>query len=179
MRRDQLEHIIRAAAVITDQQEFVVIGSSSLLASVPDPPEALQRTRDVDIYPLRAPELADVIEGAIGELSAFEERFSYYAQGVGPNTARLPEGWEGRLVRLQGRNTNHAIAHCLEPHDLAASKLVAHRDKDMEFVEELLRHRIIASSILCARVDLLPEPEPLREQLKAWVISTAERLGQG
>jgi len=42
---------------------------------------------EADIYPLQAPELAEKIEGAIGEGSQFHQTFSYYAQGVGPHTA--------------------------------------------------------------------------------------------
>ena len=49
---------------------------------------------EADIYPLQAPELADLIDGAIGELSFFHEHFGYYAQGVGPQTARLRRGWQ-------------------------------------------------------------------------------------
>lgn len=32
---------------------------------------------------------------------------------------------------------------CLEKHDLALSKLAAGREKDIEFIRELLKHRLI------------------------------------
>ncbi|WP_242392873.1 DUF6036 family nucleotidyltransferase [Anaeromyxobacter oryzisoli] len=102
MKRQELEHIIRAAAAVTGHREIVVVGSSSLLGAVPDPPDALRESLDADVYPLRAPELAQDIDGALGELSMFQERFRYYAHGVGPETATLPVGWEGRLVKVQG-----------------------------------------------------------------------------
>lgn len=35
MNREDLEHIIRAAADVTDQYEFVILGSQSILGSVP------------------------------------------------------------------------------------------------------------------------------------------------
>ena len=41
MQRSQLEHLIRAAGEITNQYEFVVIGSQAILGSVEQPP-ALQ-----------------------------------------------------------------------------------------------------------------------------------------
>ena len=56
---------------------------------------------EADIYPLHAPELAEKIEGAIGEGSQFHQTFGYYAQGVGPNTAVLPRGWMSRVHRVQ------------------------------------------------------------------------------
>jgi hypothetical protein len=38
MRRHELEHVLRAAKGITDEIEFVVIGSQAILARIPDPP---------------------------------------------------------------------------------------------------------------------------------------------
>ena len=38
----------------------------------------------------------DRIEALIGEMSLFHDTFGYHAQGVGPETAKLPAGWEGR-----------------------------------------------------------------------------------
>ncbi|HTP26594.1 MAG TPA: DUF6036 family nucleotidyltransferase [Anaeromyxobacteraceae bacterium] len=172
MRRADLEHVIRAAAAISGEHEFVVLGTSSLLASVPAPPAPLERTRDVDLYPLRAPELAAVIDGSIGELSTFHEHFSYYAQGVGPETSILPQGWQSRLVKIQNPNTNDAIAYCLEPHDLAASKLAAHRDKDLSFVATMLSHKIIDPVTLADRIDHLPWPPDRTRQLRTWLSDT-------
>ena len=96
MKREELEHIIRASGDITDQYEFVIIGSQSILGPVPNPPDAFTVSMEVDIYPLRFPELADEIEGAIGEGSLFHKTHGYYAQGVGPNTAVLPTDWLNR-----------------------------------------------------------------------------------
>lgn len=77
---------------------------------------------EADIHPLQAPELADLIDGAIGELSMFHNKFGYYAQGVGPETAHLPQGWQSRLARLQSAATNGRVAYCLDPVDLFVSK---------------------------------------------------------
>jgi hypothetical protein len=84
MTRDELEHIIRASGEITGEYEFMIVGSQSMLGSVPNPEAVFMVSMEADIYPFRAPELADEIDGAIGEGSQFHERFGYYAQGVGP-----------------------------------------------------------------------------------------------
>ena len=123
MTRTQLEHIIRAASAITGEADLVIVGSQAILASFPDAPASLLVSREADIYPLHNPEAADLIDGSIGELSPFDETFGYYAHGVGPNTAILPQGWQQRLVTLQNQNTGQGRGLCLEPHDLAASKL--------------------------------------------------------
>ena len=90
MTRAALEHLLRAAAAITDERDFIVIGSQSILGQFPEAPAELLVSDELDIYPRDRPELADLIDGAIGELSFFHDEFGYYAQGVGPTTATLP-----------------------------------------------------------------------------------------
>lgn len=126
-----------------------------------------------DCYPLHHPELADVIDGVIGELSPFDERFGYYAQGVGPETAILPQGWETRLVKIQNENTDLKIGYCLEPHDLAASKLAAGRDKDWPFVEAMIQHRLVDGDIVRERIALLPIDGAHKKRLAVWVAARA------
>jgi hypothetical protein len=87
-----------------------------------------------------------LIDGSIGELSPFHETFGYYAHGIGPETAALPTGWRGRAVRLENENTGGAVGLCLAPEDLAVSKLLAGRAKDVEFVRGMLRARIITEA---------------------------------
>ena len=69
MTRDQLEHLIGAAAVIADDDTIVVIGSQAVLGQFPDAPEPMRVSEEADLYPLHHPERADLIEGSIGELS--------------------------------------------------------------------------------------------------------------
>ena len=45
MQRPQLEHLIRAAGEITNQYEFVVVGSQSILGSVDAPPAESARVK--------------------------------------------------------------------------------------------------------------------------------------
>lgn len=169
MRRSDLEHLIRAAAAITNEYEIMVVGSQSLLGAVPEPSPLLAESMEADVYPLRRPDLADLIDGAIGEGSPFHERFGYYAQGVGPETAILPQGWQERLVKIQNDNTDLKIGLCLEPHDLAASKLAAGRDKDWPFVAEMLASRILASETLQMRVSTMPLSETHKLRLVHWI----------
>jgi hypothetical protein len=41
MTREELEHLIRAAAEVTDEYEFVIVGSQSILGPIPNPPAEL------------------------------------------------------------------------------------------------------------------------------------------
>ena len=49
MRRDQLEHIIRAAADITKETHFIVIGSQAILGQYPAAPGELLVSMEADL----------------------------------------------------------------------------------------------------------------------------------
>lgn len=159
MTRDQLEHLLRASAQVLEDRtrakaprRLVVIGSQAVLGQFPDASGLLARSMEADVFPLDEPELADVIDGAIGEGSRFHETHGYYVQGVGPRTAVLPRGWQDRLVRIEGPGTVPGIGLCLEVHDLAISKYVAGRPKDLEFTLELARRGLTSLAVLIERL---------------------------
>ena len=54
MTRAQLEHLIRAAAQISQQRELVIIGSQAILGQYPNAPASLLTSMEADIH------LADV-----------------------------------------------------------------------------------------------------------------------
>jgi hypothetical protein len=159
MTREQLEHLLRAAADIADDNEIVVIGSQAILGQFPGAPASMLVSDEADIYPLHHPERADVIEGSIGELSPFHETFGYYAQGVGEKTARLPRGWKERLVVVQNENTRGVRGLCLEVHDLLVAKAIAGRDKDFAFLADAAKHRLADVEVLLDRLTTV-EAEP-------------------
>lgn len=156
MRRDELEHLIRASAHVADDENIVIVGSQAVLGEHPDAPASLVTSMDADVYPRAHPERADVIEGAIGEGSPFHATFGYYAHGVGPATAKAPAGWEERLVAVNGPGTAGATGWCLETNDLVLSKCVADRTKDWEFAREALRHGLVNVPELRRRAGRLP-----------------------
>ncbi|MGE3885631.1 MAG: DUF6036 family nucleotidyltransferase [Vicinamibacterales bacterium] len=177
MTRAALEHLLRAASALTNEREFVVIGSQAILGQFPEAPSALLVSIEADIYPRYAPEKSDIIDGAIGELSTFHQTFGYYAHGVDETTAILPAGWEKRVVPLHNDNTGGATGWCLEVHDLACSKLVAGRTRDFEFVGELLRAGMADRTVLGRRLGQLPLPDKrvhaIQERLQRLVASGA------
>lgn len=169
MRRDELEHIIRASGDVTNQYEFVIVGSQSMLGPVPYPEDVFTVSMEADLYPLHAPELADQIDGAIGEGSQFHETYGYYAQGVGPETATLPSNWLQRVHRVQNANTNNRIGYCLDVLDLFMAKAVAAREKDRIFCQALLKHRYVASADVMELVELMPLDTMRQRALRATV----------
>ena len=159
MNRAELEHVIRAAGEIVDD-DVVVLGSQALLAAFPDAPADLLRSMEADVYPLHDPERADEIDGAIGDGSRFHDVYGYYAHGVGPETAVAPAGWQTRLIRVDAApavgGRSHRAGWCLEPHDLMLAKLAAGRERDWEFVELALRHQLVDAATLRDRVGGMP-----------------------
>jgi hypothetical protein len=150
--REQLEHILRAAGDIADDDEIVVIGSQAILGQFPDAPASMRISVEADLFPFNYPERAEVIDGSIGELSPFHETFGYYAQGVAEETARLPRGWKDRLVVIQNENTRGVKGLCLEVHDLLVSKAIAGRDKDLDFLAAAAAHRMADAEVLLSRL---------------------------
>jgi hypothetical protein len=66
VNRQELEHVINAAAEITGD-EIVVIGSQAILGPFPQAPPALLRSMEADLYPRNDPDRAIEIDGALGD----------------------------------------------------------------------------------------------------------------
>ena len=152
MTRQELEHLVRAATQIADDDELIIVGSQAVLGQFPGAPQVLLQSNEADLFPKNKPELADLIDGSIGELSPFHETFGYYAHGIEEATATLPAGWKDRLVPVRNANTRWATGWCLEVHDLVISKLVAGREKDLEFAREAAVHRMVGEEVLRERL---------------------------
>ena len=146
MNREQLEHILRAAGAITGLNEWVIIGSQAILGSVPDAPDEITISEELDLYAPGDEHASDLIDGSIGERSPFHETFGYYAHGVGAETATLPARWRDRAVIIRSESTAGVVGICPDPSDLAVSKLAAWREKDREFIASVLRHGITTSA---------------------------------
>ncbi len=177
MRRRELEHVIRAAAAVTGDDELVIVGSQAILGQFPEAPESLLVSREADVYPRNHPERGDEIDGSLGDGSYFDATYGYYAHAVGPETATLPSGWEERLVPIQNENTAGATGWCLEIHDLLLSKCVAGRDRDWEFAEEVLRHGLADPAELRRRAADLPLAGERREAVLRAVEGVIARGG--
>lgn len=178
MNRQQLDHLLRAASTIVDEQDVVVFGSQAILGTFPEdklPPEAtFSIEADFTFFNDPNDDKSDAVDGAIGELSNFHETFGMYAQGVSITTAVLPEGWRDRLVTYANDATKPGRGLCLEPHDLAISKLVAGREKDYEFVQALLRENLLKTQILSERLVKLAASEVIKQRIAKWLVARQE-----
>jgi hypothetical protein len=177
MRLKEFEHVIAAAANVVDEDEFVVIGSQAILGSCPDAPAALLRSMAADLYPAESPGKAELIDGALGDGSPFHVAFGYYAHGVGPETAKAPDGWGQRLVRApvppRPGWRRRPVALCLEAHDLVLANCAAGRERDWDFAREALRAGIVSAEELQARLSLLPVPREQQRRIRTNLVAMA------
>ena len=165
MKKQQLDHVLRAAGRITGEKRFLVIGSQSLHGKYPDIPDDITFSAEVDLI---ASENVDRTEwlNAIGQDSPFHESFGYYADPVDETTATLPDAWKDRLVRLASGDTEGVEAYCLDPHDLAIAKYVARREKDRVFTQELARRRLVMRERLLELLKETPVSEEVRGRVQ-------------
>ena len=186
MRRDQLEHAIRTACQVIGRPEVIVAGSQAILGTFSEDelPVRAAMSGEVDILPIagsdeETAQLADRIEGVAGEFSPFEELHGFSIGGVDLETSVLPEGWRDRLVKVQSASAAgpdgglQFTGWCLDKEDLCVTKLCAMREKDQNFVSELLRAGLVGSEVIAARLAAVPEryrqgAERAAEWLAAW-----------
>lgn len=179
MTREQLEHVLRAASRIADETDVLVIGSQSILGSHTDgelPAEATTSMEaDIAFFDDPGDTKADLVDGAIGELSRFHETFGYYAQGVSVTTAVLPSGWQDRIVVLDTPGTEPGRGLCLDSHDCVVSKLAAGREKDVAFADALARERLIDLDVLASRVETLDAHPLVIQRIHDWIAGHRQR----
>lgn len=186
MRRHQLEHAIRTACQIIQHSEVIVVGSQAILGTYDEShlPAAATMSIEVDILPIadtnaETARLADLIEGVAGEFSSFEELHGFSIDGVDLDTAVLPEGWRDRLIKVQNANTAapsgspQFTGWCLDKEDLCVAKLIAFREKDLNFASSLLRANLVNADLIASRLATVSrEHLAAVEQALAWLNST-------
>ena len=165
MKKQQLDHVLRAAGRITGEKQFLIIGSQSLHGKYPDLPDDIARSAEADLIARKHFDRTEWLN-AIGQDSPFHETFGYYADPVDETTATLPKGWKGRLVNLPPGDTEGVKGLCLDPHDLAIAKYVACREKDLIFTRELARRGIVTRKRLLALLKETPVKEEVRDRIR-------------
>ncbi len=165
MKKQQVDHVLRAAGRITGDRQFIIIGSQALHGKYPDLPDEILRSAEVDLIASNDSARTEWLN-AIGYLSPFHETFGYYADPVDAGAATLPKGWTGRLVNLPPGETEGVRGLCLEPHDLAIAKYVAAREKDLIFTRELARRGIISEDQLLSLLQETQVDERVRDRVR-------------
>jgi len=174
VKREHLDHLLRAAAQIVGERDLLVVGSQSVLGTWDEDelPPAVVLSIEADLAPLDDPDetKSTQIAAAIGEGSQFDRTFGYHADGVDVITAVAPDGWRDRLVVRDTPATAPGRGLCLEPHDCVVSKLYVGRQKDLEFADALIAAGFVDPYVLLERIVLLSRATSReRETMSRWV----------
>src|SRR5437016_8654297 len=179
MKKQQVDHVLRAAGRITGEKQFIIIGSQSLHGKYPDVPNEILTSFEVDLIASKNADRTAWLN-EIGVDSPFHESFGYYADPVDDATATLPKAWKGRLVNLPPGVTDGVKCLCLEPHDLAIAKYAASREKDLIFTRALTRRGIVSEDRLLTLLEETPVGDEVRERIRSQIASDfqgAKQLG--
>jgi hypothetical protein len=168
MKKQQVDHILRAAGRITGEKQFVIIGSQSLHGKYPDIADDIVRSVEVDLIAKQNSARTEWLN-VIGQDSPFHQNFGYYADPVDETTAILPKGWKGRLVNLAPGDTGGVSGLCLDPNDLAIAKYVAGREKDIAFNREMVARGIVAQERLLDLLEKTTIDDEIRDRVRATI----------
>ncbi|MEN9283000.1 MAG: hypothetical protein RLZZ179_493 [Verrucomicrobiota bacterium] len=157
---------------LAEDCRVVVLGSASLLASFPGlgvGSEPLAATYDADPCPLPFDEAtALMIHQSLGEPGAFHLRHGYHADVLRDSIFEtLPVGWRERLVPVPDCDGTGA----LDPHDLAATKLLVGRPKDIALVRHLAKTGRVSRITVEQRLDSIAKASRL-------IITSSQALHQ-
>lgn len=151
MNLDAVFQLLEAAQKLSGHNDFVVIGSLSILGLEADfkIPEDMAMSNDVDCYtkddPGRILEMVD----ALGENSPHHEESGFYLDAVSPNLASLPDGWKERLIKVQRQALS---VWFLEPNDAAVSKYARGEPRDIRWIRAGIQAGVISLPIVQARM---------------------------
>jgi hypothetical protein len=145
LRRADIDHILRAAAALSDHGRFVLVGTGAVILTARHMPVSMMMTQEIDIYAdgIADPDpISDLIDASIGRDSQFHRTFSYYCDGVSPGTAIMPEGWRDRATEYVTPD-GQVTAICPGANDIAVAKLCAWREKDRDWLREAIGAGIV------------------------------------
>lgn len=157
MRKELLFDLIGHVSELTGVETPIIVGSQTLYAVTEFVPSIVRNSVECDFMLAEAGiEAIQAVNHHLGILSSFSREKGYFADGLGLATVVLTPGWKDRLVPLDN-DDGKTVALCLELHDTAVSKLMAGRDKDLVFLNEILASRLIFVETLAERAALILE----------------------
>jgi len=137
MRRAHLEHIIRAAASVSGDNEIVIIGSQAILGQLSDPPAALTVSMEADVFPKNR-----AVSRSLRLLREHRRPGDCHRAGGMDGSARAaPQREHRRRDRVVSRNPR--------PHPCQARR---RPEKDLRYCEAAARTGLVDTATLRARI---------------------------
>lgn len=151
MNLDHVFSLFERARDLTGHRDYVVIGSLSVLGLDDDAliPGDMAMSIDVDCYTKEDPGRILDVQAALGEDSEFHRTQGYFLDPVSPSLPSLPEGWEGRMNRVE---RNGVQVWFLDPNDAAISKYARGEPRDQRWIRSGIANGLVSLPIVTSRV---------------------------
>jgi len=164
VKRAHLFFLFEQARQLIGHQDYVVVGSLAILGTQDEHelPTDMAMSVDIDCYTLADPGRIFDAQGPLGEGSVFHQTHGYYLDAVSPCLPSLPDGWEGRMSRIEQDGLRIWF---LDPDDTAISKYARCQPNDLRWIRAGLQSGLISLPRVRARMSstlYLDKEEALR-----------------
>jgi hypothetical protein len=169
VRKSDLFELVAAIKSLAPEEIPIIVGSQAVHFITNFPPEIVQQSIECDfLLIVGKSETRVAINKKLGVFSQYQVEHGFYADALGLATVVLPTGWEERMQSFKGEDGN-MIVKVAEIHDVAASKLIAGREKDFIFLKELFLREFIKMDVFLERAKLIqamPQSNVLTSRLE-------------
>ena len=147
MNLDQLFSLFEQARKLCLHEDFVVVGSLSILglSSTSPMPATMTMSVDVDCYTQRDPGRIFDLVGQLGENTAYHQQTGFFLDPVSPNLPTLPGGWQDRLMKVE---RNRLRLWFLDPNDAAVSKYARGEPRDGRWIRGGVEAGVVSLAVV-------------------------------
>lgn len=151
MKLDDLFALFARARDLSGHRDYVIVGSLSILGLADEslvPPD-MAMSNDIDGFTQADPGRIFDLDALLGAESPFHATHGYFLDPVSPDLPSLPDGWEGRLNKVERDGVRLWF---LDPNDAAVSKYARGEPRDQRWIRSGLSHGLVSLPIVAARV---------------------------
>ena len=154
MNRGKLDDLLRRFAQVSGRNEATMIGSQCLHAAVADVPDEVVMSVECDLVFDSEDPVVKQVDAELGRDSPYHQEHPVYIDPIVGTFPFMPEGWEARARVI---DLGEIKIRCLEPNDLALSKLAAGRLKDSEVVAVMIQRKLVDPATLRQRIERIAD----------------------
>jgi hypothetical protein len=151
VKLDDVFALFAQARDLSGHRDFVIVGSLSILGLADESlvPADMAMSNDIDGFTRADPGRIFDLDPPLGADSPFHAAHGYFLDPVSPSLPTLPDGWEGRLNKVERDGLRLWF---LDPNDAAVSKYARGEPRDQRWIRSGLLHGLVSLAIAEARV---------------------------